>query len=92
MWIRLRLPSYGPGFKSPAKHLCFLMYKFKIYSTFVLDCIKNKNKQRGLDWAKPIFEKHISVSKACLNHVKHFNLLHWSNQLKVSSKYLMEKV
>ena len=29
-WIRLRLPSFCPGFESQAHHLCFYQFKFKL--------------------------------------------------------------
>ena len=33
-WIRLRLPSCRPGFKSQARHLCFFIYS--ICAIFVM--------------------------------------------------------
>ena len=49
-WIRLRLPSCCPAFKSKAHHQCFYLVKF--YSIFVIT-LRNKIK-RGRVW--PIFK------------------------------------
>ena len=51
-WIRLRLPSCRPGFKSQAHHLRFFQFKFEIEHVE-----KTKiNRKRGRVW--PIFKKN----------------------------------
>ena len=46
-WIRPRLPSCHPGFKSQAHMYAFLIYIVHIvYLSFQLECEKNKNKQK----------------------------------------------
>ena len=44
-WIRLRLPSCGPGFESQAQHLSFGFLN--------LNCgVKRTENKRGRDWLK----------------------------------------
>ena len=48
-WIRLRLPSCRPGFKSQTHHIFFIqfiLFKLYTYFTFELECEKNENKQK----------------------------------------------
>ena len=45
-WIRLRLPSFRPGFKSQAHHLRFFQFILFKYLSFELECEKNENKQK----------------------------------------------
>ena len=47
-WIRLRLPSWRPGFESQAHHLRFFQFKIVqiVYLSFELEYEKNENKQK----------------------------------------------
>ena len=48
-WIRMRLPSFCPGFESQAHHLLF--------NLFIFDCVMWNKLKKGRD--RPIFLKKI---------------------------------
>ena len=69
-WNHQRLPSCGPGFKSQAHQLRFLIYIVQIiYLSLEWDCEKNKNKEKVAGIGQ-FFSEKLSIwhlAQGCFN-------------------------